>query len=422
MRILIFITSKFLFSRKNKNNVAKLSLFSLIMVSIGVAVPLIVISITNGFQNSLKEKIENYNFNIIGFAKDLTYKEDSCKEKINTCVAFYEDKVILKSPLEISRISNLRAFSIEDYQNTQIFKTYKILAGSSIPSEGGIVLAESLAINLGVGIGDTIQVLSLDTSLGFKNFSINKLRIDGIVSLGYAELDLLSSFILNTEMPKLFYSEKNLVNRIGINIKNPSEEVIKKLMPNLKKEYPNYELRSMYEDKIFQDFKEEKSMLTISMLIILLISFIVIFITINVFIVDKKFDIAILKVIGIKEKSIIKIFLIQSITIITIGYIIGFTAGSFITKNIQIIIKVFETLINNIILYLNILGISPFPSYYKYSLMPEDKFYLTSLPYKFFITDFIIIGITAISVGILASLMIYKKIMSFAPASLLRNE
>ncbi|HOJ49714.1 MAG TPA: ABC transporter permease [Spirochaetota bacterium] len=427
MNIILFIIKKFLLSSKNKNNdVSKLSFFSLVIVSIGVAVPLLVISITNGFQNTLKEKIENYNFDIIGFARGLLYKEDVNNIDVDTeevvKAGFYEDKVIIRSNLGLSRISNIRAFSSEEYKSLSMFKTYKVLAGDYYPSEGGIVIAENLAINLGVGIGDEVQILSVDSSLGYKNFSIKKLRISGIVSHGYADADIFSSFILNTEMPKIFYIEQNVINRIGLKLKKSTEESVKNIFIKLKDRLGNYKLKSMYENKIFEDFKEEKTLLTISMLIILFISFVVIFITINVLIVDKKFDIALLNVIGLREDSIIKIFLFQSVIIITIGSILGFIFGGFITKNIEKIIVVFETFINNILTYLNLLGINIFPHYYRYSLMPEDKFYLTSLPYKFLLEDFLIIGCTAILVGVTSSLLTYRKIKLVNTSSLLRNE
>ncbi len=200
------------------------------------------------------------------------------------------------------------------------------------------------------------------------------------------------------------------------------EKNIKKWEKKLIKKYPKAIVSNTFSNKLFKDFREEKKSLTIAMFVIILIAFIAIFITLNVVLADKMKDFSLLKVLGINNQQLSRVFFGQGTFIAFVGVLMGFFLGSLIIVNLNSIILFVEDIINNIRTYTNLFGLTNYPPYTKFKIMPEEVFYLSSLPYKLEWKDFIVQGIGAFLFAIIASLSPAIKVIKTDPATLLRNE
>lgn len=418
MRLLLSIIKRFLLSTKSNKEIGKLSFFSYLLVGLGVAVPILVLSVTNGFQSGVQEKITDYEFHYQLSFSSLTKEESLKAPKGASFFHFYEDKCLIKSNRN-SQVTQLRAFSKEGYYKYKFFKNYKLVAGRLTPLEGGIVLAENLASTLRVGLGEEITILALDHSIGYNQFTRKNFVVQGIISLGYAAYDVSSSFILKKDANSLFMLSEDAVNKVGVYLDKKQMNKSKAWELKLKKAYPKAFVSNTLGKKIFKDFQEEKKSLTASMLVIILIAFIAIFITLNVILADKTIDLALLRVIGFNKNQLIQMFMGQGFFIAFIGTSAGFFTGCFLILNLSNIISLFELLVNNIIYLVNVFGVH-FP--YRYELMPKDVFYQTSLPYKLVLKDFIIQGIGTFVLALFASLSPALKVIRSNPAEIFRNE
>jgi lipoprotein-releasing system permease protein len=144
--------------------------------------------------------------------------------------------------------------------------------------------------------------------------------------------------------------------------------------------------------------------------------------TLNVVLADKNVDVGLLRVIGLHRKRLVQIFLGQGFFIAFMGSLAGFFLGSLLVLNLDFIIRSFELMVNNLIYLGNFSGITAFPSYYRYEIMPQEVFYLTSLPYKLVLRDYLIQGIGTFILAMLASFSPALKVLKNNPAEILRNE
>lgn len=422
MKFIYLIIRKFLSSSKDQKYIGKLSFFSYILVGLGVAVPILVLSVTNGFQEIVESRIINYDYHLQAFFPELT-ENLSVKPIAGVKITpFYEDKCLLKSR-NSTKVTQIRAYALSDFIDSRWNSSAKVLAGNSIPSEGGIILAESLAANLRVGIADDITLIVIDNSMGQNQFSQKNFRIDGIISLGYAPFDVMVSFITKNDANSLFLISDNTINKLGFEFqKYFSDRELSLIEKKIIADYPSSILSKTLSNKVFKDFKEEKKSLTVAMFIIMLIAFIAILITINVVLADKFKDIGLLKVLGIQQAQIINIFLGQGIWIAFVGVMIGFFFGTTVVANLDDIIRFIEMMGNNTLYLLDLTGIVAVPPFYKFQIMPEDVFYLSSLPYKILWEDFVIQGIGAFIFSIAASYSPARKALNAHPSEILRNE
>lgn len=422
MQVILLIIKKFLSSSKDQKYISKLSFFSYVLVGLGIAVPILVLSVTNGFQEIVETRIINYDFHTQVFFPELIENHQIKQHSNIKITPFYEDKCLLKSR-STTKVSQIRAYYPQDLPNLKWVQSSKLLAGAFVPSQGGIILAESLAASLRVGIADEIQLTVIDNSMGQNQFSEKRFRIDGIISLGYAPFDSTVSFILKEDANTLFLLSDETINKIGLEIQNRnyhSESF--KLDKILSEDYPNGIIYNTFANKVFKDFKEEKKSLTIAMFIIMFIAFIAILITINVVLADKFKDIGLLKVLGINQSMMMNVFLGQGIWIAFIGVIAGFFFGTVIVINLDEIIRLIEAIANNILFLFDYSGLLVIPPFYKFQIMPEDVFYLSSLPYKILWEDFIIQGIGAFIFALIASFSPSLKALNAHPSEILRNE
>jgi lipoprotein-releasing system permease protein len=372
----------------------------------------------------VEKRIINYDFHLQLSYPDLTDKENTIMNlprENSHIVPFYEDKCLIKSSSN-TKVTQIRAFYPDDYRNSFFWPTYKMIIGG-FPEKNGIVLAENLASTLHAGIGDEVTLLVIDNSIGANHYTQRKFRVDGIISLGYAAYDTVASFMTKKDADSLFLIENNSINKIGFYFENEATPLqIKQFGEILQRDNPKAFVNNIYNNKVFKDFFEEKKSLSLAMLIILLIAFIAIFITINVALADKLKDLAILKVIGIYSRKMLFLFLGQGLYIATIGSIFGFFFGTLVLLNLDRILSFVEIIVNNFFSYTNLLQITNFPSYYKWQAMPDEVYYISSLPYKIIWKDFLIEGIGAYLCAIIAALVPSFKLLRMNLIENLRNE
>lgn len=422
MRLALLIIRKFLSSRREKKYISRLSFFSYILVALGVAVPILVLSVTNGFQGMVERRVIHYDFHGQGFFPALLTRNELKPLKGFLTLGFYEDKCLLRSR-QTSKVTQMRAFFAEDYENAAIFKTYQRIAGEVLPGPGGIVLAENLAYALRVGVGDEVRVIAVDHSLGYSSFTEKPLRIDGVVSLGYAAYDVTASFINKADADEIFLTQKEAFNKVGwMAEKKLSRETIQRTLTGAFQDYPEGVFSQTFENRVFKDFQEEKKSLTLAMFVIIFIAFLAIFITLNVVLADKVLDVGILKTLGVDHRSMTRIFLGQGAFIAFVGITAGFFLGSLMTVNLDFLIGLWEGLVNNLIFLTNLAGITDFPPFYRYQMMPDDVFYINSLPYALHFSDFAIQGVGAFVLSMVAAISPALKVVKTNPAQILRNE
>ncbi len=300
------ITFRFLKARKKDGFLNVISIFSFIGISLGVAVLIIVMSVMNGFRSELIDKIVGFNAHAVvkTYDKPLVAMSDKNFSKRvfsndGEAVIFYKNStkgVLLKGYLE------------NDFKELEISNN-KNFFGSKNLNENTISIGRGLSNTLGLDIGDEVSITSpsgVDTLIGSLPKQTSFLIIS-IFESGLSEYDENIAYINLKSLEEFF--DKDIDERFSeYYFEDPKNiENHKKTLMNL---YPDafvYTWADM-NSSLFSALKVERNVMFIILSLIIIVAAFNIISGLTILVKNKTRDIAILKSIGVLNKSMIKIF------------------------------------------------------------------------------------------------------------------
>ena len=402
------ITLRYLKTRKKDGFLNIISIFSFIGISLGVAVLIIVMSVMNGFRSELINKI-------VGFNAHVTVKpyETSINlEKLNSeNLQLISKELILSNSGEAIVISKnytkgliLRGYSRENFLKLDVVKKGNLIGKSNQLTKNSISIGKELSFNLDLGVGDKVSIMSpvgIETIVG----SLPRQEtfiISSIFDSGLADFDANIAFI-NLDTLENFFNLKKEKRNLEIYLNNPSN--IKEEKNKIQKIFKNEFVYSWADmnSSLFSALKVERNVMFIILSLIIIVAAFNIISGLTILVKNKTRDIAILKSIGVLNKSIVKIFFL-------VGVIIGTTATFF-----GIFLGVlFSLYIENLREFLS--------SAFNISLFPEEIYFLSTMPSEINPTSIFIISLCSISITIIVSIFPAIKASKLDPVKGLKYE
>ena len=384
------ITFRYLKPKRKDGFLNIISIFSFIGISLGVAVLIIVMSVMNGFRTELANKILGFNAHII--VEPYSTPIDISKFSNNQIKDLSKDFMLTNSGEAVILSKNatkgilLRGYKIEDFQKLAFIKKGKFIGNSEELNNNSISIGKELSLDLNLNIGDKITIMStsgVQTIIGNLPKQ-EKYLITSIFESGLADFDLNIAFINIGNLESLFDIDKSERN-LEIYLKNPLDiEINKKKIKNFFDQEFIYTWADM-NSSLFSALKVERNVMFIILSLIIIVAAFNIISGLTILVKNKTRDIAILKSIGVQNKSITKIFFM-------VGFIIGSTATLF-----GIFLGVtFSLYIENIRQFLS--------SIFNISLFPEEIYFLSKMPSEININSIFIIALCSILVTILVSI------------------
>jgi len=261
----------------------------------------------------------------------------------------------------------------------------------------GIVLGRELASGIGVLRGDTVTILSPVGKIGPLGMlpKVRQFKVIGIFEVGMFEYDA-NLVLTNLSVAQDFFDMGSQITGIEVRLGDfyKAPEVRARLQEAFA--FPLYVKDWMQMNKnLFSALKLEKfAMFVILILIILVASFNIIS-TLIMNVIEKRREIAILKTMGATDGGIMSVFMFQGLMIGILGTCIGVSAGYFLcyVLNTYEIIK-----------------------------LPADVYYLSHLPVKTKMSDFLAVSVSAIVISFLATLYPAWQAAKVNPVEPLRYE
>ncbi len=401
------ITLRFLKARKKDGFLNVISIFSFIGISLGVAVLIIVMSVLNGFRTELINKIVGFNAHITvkPYEKEIDIKD--IKQNLqNISKDFFlsnsGEAIILKD--NSSKGILLRGYQSNDFSKLKIFDNNIKSGNKVILSKNSISIGKELSFTLNLDIGDSITLMSsagMETIIG--NLPKQKtFLVSSIFESGMAEFDNNIAFI-NIKTLEEFFNLKNEERNLEIYLKNPQNIEYQKIIAQ--KNFPNefvYTWSDM-NNSLFSALKVERNVMFIILSLIIIVAAFNIISGLTILVKNKTKDIAILKSIGVLNKSIIKIFFLIGVIIGTSATIFGIFLG-----------VVFSMYVENLRLFLSTL--------FNISLFPEEIYFLSSMPSEINIFSIFLIAMCSIFITIIVSIFPAKKAAKLDPIKSLKYE
>ncbi|WP_435167561.1 FtsX-like permease family protein [Candidatus Pelagibacter bacterium nBUS_28] len=385
------ITFRFLKARKKDGFLNVISIFSFIGISLGVAVLIIVMSVMNGFRTELINKIVGFNPHITVKSYDdngiSRNKLDNNNLKLITKNLIFSNSgeaIILKN--NTSKGIVLRGYQAKEFSNLTIIKNDKFKGDKSKLDKNSISIGNELSFSMGFKIKDKITILSpsgVETIIGSmpkqKTFEITS-----IFNSGLADFDNNIALINLDTLDDLFgFDQKD--RNLEIYLKDPKniesqKQIVQKVF--------NHEFIYTWADmnsSLFSALKVERNVMFIILSLIIIVAAFNIISGLTILVKNKTKDIAILKSIGVLNKSIIKIFFL-------IGMIIGTSAtvfGIFLGVTFSLYIENFRQFLS---------------STFNISLFPEEIYFLSTMPSEINPTSILLIAICSILITTIVSI------------------
>ena len=337
-----FIGRRYLRAKSKQSFISLITILSTAGIAVGVMALIVVIAVMSGFESDLKSRILGGQSHIVlmrhggqftEYRKIL--KEVEKIDGVKSATPVIYTQVMLRAS---SRVSGAVLRGIDPESAGRVIKTLDKISLPN-PKTGmgespdnnvpGIVLGKELANNLGVGIGDTIYLISprgMISPIGHLP-AMKRFRLTGFFESGMYDYDGSFAYI-NIKQAQKILRMGNSVTGIEIRVDNmyKAREIAQKIVSSLGFPFWARDWMQMNQN-LFTALKLEKTVMFIILSLIVLVAAFNIASTLIMMVMEKTRDIAILKAMGATDKSIKKIFVFKGMVIGTVGTIFGVILG-----------------------------------------------------------------------------------------------
>lgn len=351
----LFAGLRYLRSRRENQFLSFISWFSLIGLVLGVASLIIVMSVMNGFEGQLRDRI--LQFLPHGFVEPADGQLQDWRQWVEHVLA--EEGVLGAAPYIrghalVSSGNTVRGVELSAIEpslqgNVSIVDDYMI-AGELAdlrPGEFNIVVGAILARRLRLGIGDSVTLVLPQVNVTPVGIfpRMRRFELIGVFEVG-AQLDSTEVFINLRDGQRLF-GQRGKVQGVQLQVDDifNANRIISAAAEGLPVDYQTSDWSSL-QGNLFQAVKMEKIMVGLMLFIIVAVAAFNIVAILTMMVMDKRSDIAVLRTLGASSAQVVALFLVQGLGIGILGIFFGVLLGVPIALNVGDIVLWLEQLFN----------------------------------------------------------------------------
>jgi lipoprotein-releasing system permease protein len=409
----VFIGLRYVRSRQHKFFVSLITWVSLAGVSLGVAALIVILSVMNGFEGELRDRLLalGAQAHVINDGVPAADGDSSLRQRLQglpgvvgvspyielTALAVHWPEmlpVLLRGidPALEPRVADVRALLVEG-------SLAALTAGSD-----AVIVGRDIADQLGLRVGDTMTVLvPMATAGGLPEPRLRQFTVGGVFQAGLEDLD--NTLLLANISDVRAFAPRSL-GTSGLRLRFTDALQVSRFMPAVRAALdPSYRSSDWTQDNAsyFRAIRIEKTMMA---LILLLIVAVAAFNTVAMLVMvvnDKRTDIAILRTLGASPGSVLQVFMIQGIAIGWFGVAGGLALGILLARHVDTIVPVLERA-------------------FGFHFLDAQVYYVTTIPSELHLHDVIWIAAAAFALTLLSTVYPALRAARTPPADALRYE
>jgi lipoprotein-releasing system permease protein len=406
-----WIGLRYLRSQRANQFASFVTLASAVGVALGVCALIVVLSVMNGFESELRQRLTS----ITGHAWV------GGKEGLDDWAALLEDLRRFPGVTGVAPVIELEAVIARgaELSGVMLTGTDAGTEPASSPLRAGmregdleelvagsraVVLGEALAARIGARVGEPVTVLVPTKTRGEGLQSrLRQFTVRGIFELGVKDHDGTRALISLEDAAAL----GGLGSRVaGLRVTTADIFAAPGIIRAWAARYPGgAEVRDWTQDHAtyFRAVRLEKTMMMVLLSLIVGVAAFNIVATLVMVVTDKRGSIAILRTLGYSSADVVRIFAVQGIVIGWLGVLGGVAAGVALARNVDAVAPRLESL-------------------FGFRFMPGDVYYLTALPSELHWNDVVAVGLVALLMTAAATIYPAVRAAAVAPAEVLRYE
>ena len=398
----------FKYFKSNKGGIFSFTSFLAVTgLSIGVASLIIVMSVMNGFEKELQNRILGVVPHAVIFSEEpiKDYKILISKIKTNDAVIEAVPFISFQALATYETVSkgiSINGIDVEAEKRVSILPDYMIYGSlGDLKKENSIIIGSWLASYLGIFVGDKINITTSDIKssiIGSYPKSVS-LEVVGIFELR-AEIDQ-SLALISHDLAQKFKSLKD--ETLSIRIKTSDLFIADKIAYDSIPDNTGLVSSSWKETHgtLFEAIQFEKLLIGLMLFLIVGVASILVLSTIVMTVKSKEREVGILKTIGANNNQLVMIFFFQGLMVSMIGLIFGLLIGLLITFNLNNFITFIESVLQRNLL---------------------EAYFINYFPYHVDYAQILLICSLSFIFSVISSLLPALRVIKLNPIEILRHE
>jgi lipoprotein-releasing system permease protein len=404
-------------SRRN-GFISFISGVSMLGIGLGVAALVIVLSVMNGFQKEVRDRMLSVVSHIEVISADGgaledtlgTLKQVRAHSQVIGAAPFIAAQALLARGEDMKGVlvrgidPALEPGVVDLSVAAQGFNKSMPGINALVPGQFGVVLGVDLARQLGLRIGDPVTLIAPNgqvTPAGVLP-RLKQMQVVGLFNSGHYEYDSALAMLHVDDAGKIFRLEGPTGIRLKIKNLHEARAVARELAPELPL---GMAVRDWTQQNRtwFAAVQVEKRMMFIILTLIVAVAAFNLVSTLVMTVTDKRADIAILRTLGASPQSIMGIFMVQGAMVGIIGTLGGMLLGLLVAFNIDVIVPALETL-------------------FRASFLPKDIYLISRMPSDPQMSDILPVVVISLILSFVATVYPSWRASQVNPAEALRYE
>jgi lipoprotein-releasing system permease protein len=368
----LFIGSRYLRAKRRNHFISFISFISVFSLALGITLIITVLSVMNGFQFEIKDRILSMTahatvLELDGKLRDWhkVEKELESDPEIQGSAPYVQGQGMI---VHGKQVTGAMLTGVDPKLERKVSKIGDHLQGGSLellnPGKFEILLGNDLANFLNVEVGEKITVITPEATVTPAGIipKFRRFTVVGTYAVGMPQYDRNTAAIHIEDAKRLFHLD-DAVTGLRLRYKDlfDAQEITYKLRNQLGGDYWVTDW-TYHNRNFFRALKMEKTMMFIITIIIVFVAAFNIISMLVMVVTEKQSDIAIMRTLGVTPKSIMGIFIVQGTVIGLVGTLLGAIGGVLLSSNLESLVRIVEKIRGAKFLSPDVYPISDFPS------------------------------------------------------------